>query len=413
MRIQRLKRPANSWALNDPDLNKEYSLLSEEQKNKNRDIIVQGIGLYDPLKFVAAASPLNALDEAKEVLAKNAHNAWRDGVIAKAGETVLDQENKLVTPRGRASENTDWDQQKKIEISVGQYVDVTLDLTAKQQEALKGGRLLKMPDSAYIIQMLDGSIQLDTLNTLYETLSPAWKGKNSAAVGAAAGYYQDALARGFEIRELQAGLSDAIQHGKSGQKLSPEYVADDALRGFIVEVGTKEHERWMKANDWMKADNPQLFVDFSDLPAEEQYKDLEGLKQLVDYMEGDLAKGSSPMLTESGTTNKLGGIDFRTMNILVQPMGNFSGLDFTLPKLSNLMKFDIEEEFREIQNMVAAGIIPSGMRIKELIAACSQKNEIDIRTDELLVCLADIFKLEEESLTESSPELKESLVILD
>ncbi|MFH1505476.1 MAG: phosphotransferase, partial [archaeon] len=44
-----LKRPANSWALGDPGLNKDYSLLSEDQKDKNRDIIIQGIRLYNPL----------------------------------------------------------------------------------------------------------------------------------------------------------------------------------------------------------------------------------------------------------------------------------------------------------------------------------------------------------------------------
>jgi len=111
--------------------------------------------------------------------------------------------------------------------------------------------------------------------------------------------------------------------------------------------------------------------------------------------------------------NKLGGIDFRAMNILVQPMGNFSGLDFTLPKLNNLSSINIDEEFGKIQNMVAGGIIPSGMRIKELIAACSQKKEINSYAEEIIICLADIFKLEEESLTRSSPEIKESLVILD
>ncbi len=101
------------------------------------------------------------------------------------------------------------------------------------------------------------------------------------------------------------------------------------------------------------------------------------------------------------------------MNILVQPMGNFSGLDFTLPKLNNLSSINIDEEFGKIQNMVAGGIIPSGMRIKELIAACSQKKEINSYAEEIIICLADIFKLEEESLTRSSPEIKESLVILD
>jgi hypothetical protein len=121
--------------------------------------------------------------------------------------------------------------------------------------------------------------------------------------------------------------------------------------------------------------------------------------------------GNVPLPDESG--KKLGGIDFRAMNILVQPTGSFSGLDFTLPKLNNLTSIDIDEELGQIQNMVARGIIPSGMRIKELIAACFEKKEINSRADEIMICLADIFRLEEETLTKSSPEIKESLVIID
>ena len=406
-----LKRPANSWALNDPELNKEYSLLSEERKNENRNIIVRGIMLYDPLKYVYASSPVTGgLAQAKAVLAKNAHNGWRDGVIKGLGETELDQQGKLVTPRGRKSENTDWDQQKNNEIASSQYKDVTSRLTPKQQEALKGGSLYKMNDGAYIVRAVDGTIQLDTLNTPYESLSLAWQGKNSATVEAAAEYYQDALSRGFELDALQSGLADAIQRGKAGQKLNPEYVAGDSLKAFIVEAGVREHERWMKANAWMKTDKPELFISFADLAAGEQYKDLESFRQLVDYLAGGSSRSSSPV---SSSTNELGGIDFRMMNILVQPMGSFSGLNFALPKLSNVAMINLDEEFGQIQRMVTGGITPSGARVKELIAACFEKREINSRRGEMIICLRDIFQLEEENLVETDPELKEALVILN
>ncbi len=38
---------------------------------------------------------------------------------------------------------------------------------------------------------------------------------------------------------------------------------------------------------------------------------------------------------------------------------------------------------------------------------------MDKQADALLLCLADIMKLEEETARESSPELKEALVIVD
>jgi len=42
-----------------------------------------------------------------------------------------------------------------------------------------------------------------------------------------------------------------------------------------------------------------------------------------------------------------------------------------------------------------------------------QNKEINSQIDNLLLCLANIFKLEEENASESSLELKEALVIVD
>ncbi|MCX5704094.1 MAG: hypothetical protein NT066_06370, partial [Candidatus Omnitrophica bacterium] len=97
------------------------------------------------------------------------------------------------------------------------------------------------------------------------------------------------------------------------------------------------------------------------------------------------------------------------------PMGSFNGLNFNLPQLSRsaLERINVDLEMQQISNMVRSGIIPSGERIKELIAACLQKKEMDSQIDNLLLCLADIFKLEEENASESSPELREALVIVD
>ncbi len=275
---------ANDWMKGDkPELFVGFADLPASEQYKDLE------GFKQLADFMAGDKAMVSLEEAKDVLAKNAHNAWRAGVVAKGGEAALDTEKKLVTPRGRASENADWDSQKKSEIAAGQYADVTPELVGKQGEALKGGKLFKMNDGAYVIQMTDGSIQLDTLNTPYESLSPAWKGKNAATVEAAVVYYQDGLSRGLDVKTMQLGLADAIARGKSGQKLDTGYIAGDALKQFLADVGAREHERWMKANDWMKGDKPELFVAFGDLPAAEQYKDLEGFKQLADFMVGDKA----------------------------------------------------------------------------------------------------------------------------
>ncbi len=116
-----------------------------------------------------------------------------------------------------------------------------------------------------------------------------------------------------------------------------------------------------------------------------------------------------------GGPQKPGGIDFRALPMIIQPMGSFSGLNFKLPQLSQaeLERINVSSEIRQINNMVQSGITPSGERIKELVAACIQKNEINYQIDNLLLCLAGIFKLEEINASESSSELKESLVIVD
>jgi len=123
------------------------------------------------------------------------------------------------------------------------------------------------------------------------------------------------------------------------------------------------------------------------------------------------ATGSSP-LDES---KPLGGIDFRVMPMTIRPLGTFSGLDFSLPKLSKaeLEKMNLDTEMRQISNMVENEMIPSGQRVKELVAACAQKGEMNRRISDLIALLAQTLKLEEETVSESSPELRELLVIVD
>ncbi len=74
---------------------------------------------------------------------------------------------------------------------------------------------------------------------------------------------------------------------------------------------------------------------------------------------------------------------------------------------------NIDLELEQLKNLVESGSVPSADRIKELIAACKQKGQINYYADNILLCLADICKLEEENAFETSPELREALVIVD
>ena len=59
------------------------------------------------------------------------------------------------------------------------------------------------------------------------------------------------------------------------------------------------------------------------------------------------------------------------------------------------------------------GIIPSGQRIKEYLAACFQKGKIEDKQEYLLLCLVEVCRLLEDENMESAPELREAIVIAD
>ena len=131
---------------------------------------------------------------------------------------------------------------------------------------------------------------------------------------------------------------------------------------------------------------------------------------------------SSPMNTSSeDMPNRPGGIDFRRQamanSTVYEPMGSFKGLNFTLPTLSKaeLDSFDTAQDLRSLKNMIAANMRISGDRFKRLVAACVQKGEIAVRLDDLIACAVDMCQVEEMAfcLEESSPELREALVMLE
>ena len=63
--------------------------------------------------------------------------------------------------------------------------------------------------------------------------------------------------------------------------------------------------------------------------------------------------------------------------------------------------------------MVAGGIIPSGDRLKEYIAACYQKHAAKDKLDSLIPELIQICKLQEEDGLEADQGLRQALVLVD
>ena len=123
--------------------------------------------------------------------------------------------------------------------------------------------------------------------------------------------------------------------------------------------------------------------------------------------------------TATSSPVRPGGIDFRDkpMQIIYQPMGNFVGLNVSTPILSKaeLDKFDVQGELTQVERMVENNILPSGERIKELLAASHQKGELEGTRERVAVLLVKMGILEEKqcSTQECSQEYKEALVLVD
>ena len=106
--------------------------------------------------------------------------------------------------------------------------------------------------------------------------------------------------------------------------------------------------------------------------------------------------------------NPLGGIDFtdRAMRIGLEPMGSFADLKLVLPEIANAAALDLDNEFKQIQNMALSGIRPADTRILEFAAACYYRGEFNPRLGEITSCLQQAHFLDERLGRESSPTLR-------
>ena len=116
--------------------------------------------------------------------------------------------------------------------------------------------------------------------------------------------------------------------------------------------------------------------------------------------------GQGSMTPDSGK----GGIDFRNLPIVTQPM-NMSFSPAT--SLKEIPSLDLTKECQEIERMLNAGIIPSAQRIKEYLLGCCQNGGLEKEIDKTLSFIAEILRLEEEFCSPTGAALKEILVLLE
>ncbi|MDD5561216.1 MAG: hypothetical protein PHT50_03685 [Candidatus Omnitrophica bacterium] len=141
---------------------------------------------------------------------------------------------------------------------------------------------------------------------------------------------------------------------------------------------------------------------------------------ITTYVQKTIDGSASSPLTDTAPETT-GGIDFKHQIMAkattYEAMGSFAGLDFSLPKLSSsaLLSFNLDKEQSDISRAIDNGILVSGQRIKEFMAASFAKGELDNRREAIITWLAQLGILEETQCCtqESSKEYREALVIAD
>ncbi|MFH0935572.1 MAG: hypothetical protein V1828_01730 [Candidatus Omnitrophota bacterium] len=140
-------------------------------------------------------------------------------------------------------------------------------------------------------------------------------------------------------------------------------------------------------------------------------------KAIMDVLKEIEAGAAGPPMQDASSAMQaqdvVGGIDFRVMNIITQPLVASSSLSLKLPQGANLAAIDLDDEFHQIQGMLAAGIIPSGERIKEIMASSALKGEWEKRIPEIISCLVEVCRLEEDNVAETPLAIKEAMIIAD
>lgn len=207
---------------------------------------------------------------------------------------------------------------------------------------------------------------------------------------------------------------------------------------FLVKAFNLKHEEEVELCNWVaeelsKGINIQIFgeeIHTGQVFVNETQRNLLARPASIEVTQSTIASPalqaqktvSSPMKTGSIDAslrsasipdNKgMGGIDFRTLPMTIKPMGSFEGLNLQLPRLSSsaLLSFNLDEEIRQLNQMISGGIIPSGARLQELVAAAWQKGKLQDYQSEILTLLAEICKLQEGECCESSDELKVALI---
>ncbi|MBU1124650.1 MAG: GNAT family N-acetyltransferase [Candidatus Omnitrophica bacterium] len=132
---------------------------------------------------------------------------------------------------------------------------------------------------------------------------------------------------------------------------------------------------------------------------------LQAHEEGIALRQNDQESVSSPFAEDiSEDLEGKGGIDFRALPIVEQVRTDH----FASPGHTGDIQ-ELQSQWNEIERMLHAGIIPSGVRLKEYLVASGSREERKLPAEKLFACVAQIMRLEEERVISTDPLLKEVL----
>lgn len=132
----------------------------------------------------------------------------------------------------------------------------------------------------------------------------------------------------------------------------------------------------------------------------------------IDSRANDQTPPASESQKASSSISDKGGIDFRGLPIVTQPMPVNRLSSSPVMPLSNL-NINLNTEWGQIQNMLNAGIIPSSERIKEYLIVCCKNGDFNQEIDKVLSCIANILRLQEDNCCATESSFREILSLLE
>ena len=163
-----------------------------------------------------------------------------------------------------------------------------------------------------------------------------------------------------------------------------------------------------------------VFLDFETHP----YRAVKDANKATEALKSSSAVEREEKRSVSSSVNNPGGIDLRALPITTQFVLNqpltanmpIAGSALNLNRaLSDSRRVSLNNELRQIQDMLNAGIMPSSERIKEyaLTSSSLKPEDYSREIDKILGCIADVFRLEEEKAKPTPQILKDMLILLE